>query len=129
MTRKHIQRGWYERSNGEKVFLRSKWEINFAAYLDWLVGLGEIKGWRYEPTEFEFHAVKRGTRYYKPDFQVINHDGSVVWYEVKGRWTQKAKTQVNRFRKYYPDEKLIIVDADAYKAIARSCGNLVTGWR
>ena len=63
--------------------------------------------------------MKRGTRFYKPDFRVVNRDESVEWYEAKGRWTQKAKTQVNRFRKYYPEHKLIVIDADAYKAVTK----------
>jgi hypothetical protein len=101
--------------------------LNWCAYLDWLVQLGEIKGWEYEPQEFYF-PVKRGTRFYKPDFRVTNLDGTHTWNEVKGRWTQKAKTQVNRFKKYYPEEKLIVIDAEAYKAVAEKKA-LIPNWR
>ena len=127
MTYKHVNRSWYERDNKVKVFVRSGWERNWAAYLDWLLSLGEIASWEYEPQEFEFTAVKRGTRFYKPDFRVVNPDGEVEWHEVKGRWTQKARTQVKRFRKYYPEHKLIVIDKEAYRAVAKKKG-LIPGW-
>ena len=127
MSYKGVKAGWYSRDDGRKVWARSGWERHWMAYLDWLVGLGEISSWEYEPQEFEY-PVKRGTRFYKPDFRVVNRDGSVEWQEVKGRWTAKAKTQVNRFRKYYPEEKLVIIDAGAYRAVAKKKA-LIPNWK
>ena len=127
MAYKNVRRGWYVKEDGEKIYLRSGWERNWAAYLDWLVEKGEIKSWEYEPEEFEFTGIKRGTRFYKPDFRIINNDGSVEYHEVKGRWTQKAQTQVNRFRKYYPEHRLIVIDKEAYDAVAKK-GNLIPKW-
>ena len=127
MTYRNIRRGWYER-DGEKIcYCKSGWERSYCAYLDWLVSLGEIVSWEYEPVEFEYHEVKRGTRYYIPDFRVMNQDGTHEWHEVKGRWTQKARTQVSRFRKYYPEEKLVVIDRDAYNAI-KAKSNLIPNW-
>jgi len=127
LTYQHVKAGWYTRDEGTEIYVRSGWERNWCCYLDWLVSLGEIVQWEYEPQEFEF-PVRRGTRFYKPDFRLTNLDGAVVWHEVKGRWTQKARTQVNRFRKYYPEENLIVIDAEAYKAVARR-KSLIPGWR
>lgn len=125
MPYKHVQAGWYV-SGDIRIWMRSGWERNYAAYLDWLMSLGEIIGWNYEAVEFEF-PVSRGTCFYKPDFKVINNDGSVEYHEVKGHWTGKAKTQVRRFRKYYPEAKLVIVGKEAYKAIAEKSA-LIPGW-
>ena len=126
MSYQHIRRGWYYTAGDTRIWMRSKWERNYAAYLDWLVSLGEIKTWEYEPDEFEF-PVNRGTRFYKPDFKVINNDGSVEYHEVKGHWTKKARTQVKRFRKYYPELKLVIIDREAYRGIAEKRA-LIPGW-
>ena len=125
MTYKHVHAGWYV-SGETKMWVRSGWERNYCAYLDWLKDLGEIQDWAYEPDEFEF-PVKRGTRFYKPDFKVTNSDGSVEFHEVKGHWTGKAKTQVKRFGKYYPELKLVIIGKEAYKAIAEKSA-LIPGW-
>ena len=126
MTYRHIQAGWYTGENG-RVWMRSKMERNYAHYLDWLKQLGEIRDWAYEPDEFEF-PVKRGTRFYKPDFKIINdRDGTIEHHEVKGHWTGKAKTQVKRFRKYYPELKLVIIGKEAYKGIAEKSA-LIPGW-
>ena len=128
MSYRGVRPGWYIRDDGEKIYLRSGWERNWAAYLDWLVELGEILAWEYEPKEFEFVEIKRGTRFYKPDFRVVNSNGEVEYHEVKGRWTAKAKTQVRRFRKYYPEEKLVIIDSEAYRAVAKKSG-LIPNWK
>ncbi len=50
------------------TYFRSRWERNWARYLNFLVQHGEITGWEYEPKTFWFHKIKRGTRSYKPDF-------------------------------------------------------------
>ena len=125
MAYQHIQAGWYINGN-TRIYMRSKWERNYAFYLEWLKGLGEIRGWEYEPDEFEF-PIERGTRFYKPDFRITNKDGSVEFHEVKGHWTQKARTQVKRFRKYYPELKLVIIGKEAYRGIAEKSA-LIPGW-
>ena len=126
MPFQHVKAGYYISENG-RTWMRSRWERNYATYLDWLISLGEIQDWEYEPDEFEF-PVKRGTRFYKPDFRITNNDNSVEYHEVKGYWTAKAKTQVSRFRKYYPELKLIVIDKEAYKAIAEKSA-LIPGWK
>lgn len=126
MTYKHIQAGWY--IDGDiRIWVRSKWERNYCHYLEWLKQLGEIQDWAYEPDEFEF-PIKRGTRFYKPDFRITNNDdNSIEYHEVKGHWTGKAKTQVKRFRKYYPELKLVIIGKEVYKGIAEKSA-LIPGW-
>jgi hypothetical protein len=57
--------------------------------------------WKYEPKEFEFTTIKRGTRFYKPDFYLPKTDR---WVEIKGYLSSGDKTKLRRFKKYYPDE-------------------------
>jgi len=89
-----------------KQFFRSKMEANVARYYKYI---GEL--YIYEYKEFEFKEIKRGSRFYKPDFflAAVNR-----WVEVKG-WLRKSdKTKLKRFKKYYPEEfarlKFIILD-------------------
>jgi len=51
-------------------FFRSKWEANYARYLEWMKNRGEITDWDYECDTFEFGRIKRGGRFYTPDFKV-----------------------------------------------------------
>ena len=68
----NIERGDYQ--VGDKViYFRSKWEANYALYLEWLKKEGQIKDWQYEPNYFEF-PIKHGTTRYLPDFKVINYN-------------------------------------------------------
>ena len=110
------------------IFVRSAWEANYARYLQWLKENDAIADWEYEPKVFEFTAIKRGTRSYTPDSKVTNLDGSVEWHEVKGWMDAKSKTRIKRFRKYFPEEKLVIIDEDFYRAIRNQCKYLVPNW-
>jgi hypothetical protein len=96
-----------KRKDLDSIYLRCGWEANYARVLNL-----QEKMWEYEPRTFEF-PLKRGTRYYTPDFYLINDD---QWHEVKGWWNSKSKTQLRRFKKYYPDEfaKLYIVTSDVW---------------
>ena len=55
-----------------------------ARYLNWLISRGELVSWEYEPDTFEFVKIKRGSRFYTPDFKLKEMDGSTVYWEVKG---------------------------------------------
>lgn len=121
----HAKRGRREDLNN--IFLRSAWEANYARYLNWLIGKGEIKAWQYECQTFVFHGVTRGVISYTPDFKVINNDDSHEWHEVKGWMKSTDRTKIKRMEKYYPDEKLVLIDSKAYKAIAK-WKNMIPGW-
>lgn len=109
------------------IYVRSSYEANYCRFLKWLVSNGVIKSWEYEPDEFEF-PIKRGTRFYKPDFKITNNDGSIEYHEVKGWMDPKSKTQLKRMAKYYTDVKIVVIDADAYRAIARDVKGFLAGW-
>jgi len=83
-------------------------EANIARYFN----LRECK-WKYEPVEYFFNKIKRGQRYYKPDF-VLYYLDTYFLIEVKGFFRRNDKTKLRRFKKYYPEEfvrlKFIIPD-------------------
>ena len=101
----HIAKGGYREDL--KQYFRSKTEANIARYYRY------IREWYiYEYKEFEFKTIKRGQRYYKPDFYLPASDS---WIEVKGGYLRPGdKTKLRRFKKYYPEEfirlKFIIPD-------------------
>ena len=110
------------------IYVRSSWEANIARYLNLLKQQKKIKRWYYESKRFYFNNIKRGTRSYLPDFCVIYPDGRQEWIEVKGFWTQKAKTAVKRFRKYYSEETLVIIDKDRYREIEKEFSVQIPKW-
>lgn len=109
------------------LFVRSRWEANYARYLNWLISMGEIKSWEYEPDEFVF-PVKRGNIRYLPDFKIINNDGSIEYHEVKGYMDNDSRVKLKRMEKYYPDIKLILIDKDVYKSIEKTMSRIIVNW-
>ncbi len=91
-----------------KHFFRSGMEANIARYYN----VVKVK-WLYESKEFEFKTIKRGNRYYKPDFY-LPKDG--IWVEVKGWFRRSDKIKLRRFKRYYPEEftKLWFIIPDKY---------------
>lgn len=110
------------------IFVRSSWEANYARYLEWLRGQGIIACWEYEPKTFTFGRVKRGNREYTPDFRVEYPDGRVEWHEVKGFLSDSGRVKLERFRRDYPDETLVIIDEDAYRGLVETVAPLISGW-
>lgn len=124
-TAKHGTGG--RRSDLDGRYFRSTWEANYARWLSFLLANRQIKSWTYEPKTFEF-PVKRGNRSYKPDFLVTENDGSRVWHEVKGWMDDGSRVKLERFARYFPAERLIVVDAAMYRGIAAQARQLVPNW-
>lgn len=119
--------GWREVA-GRRVFFRSRWEANYARYLQWLKDRGEIREWEHEPETFWFEGIKRGNVSYLPDFRVTEMSSAIVYHEVKGWMDDGSKTKIKRMAKYHPKVRLIVVDSKAYRAIAKQARSLVPGW-
>lgn len=119
--------GWREIGETRKYY-RSRWEANYARYLQWLKDKGEIADWRHEPETFWFDGIKRGVRSYLPDFRVFENDGTSKLHEVKGWMDARSKTTLKRMAKYHPTETVILVRERDYNAIARQLGRLIEGW-
>lgn len=113
---------------GVRKYYRSKWEANYARYLEWLKKGGHIKDWAHEPQVFWFDGIKRGCVSYLPDFRVVESNGAESFHEVKGWMDDRSKTKIQRMAKYHPSVTLIVVDSKAYAEIKRKVSSLVPGW-
>lgn len=123
--------GWRE-IGGQKKYYRSRWEANYARYLEYLRVGGEVVSWAHEPTTFWFEGIKRGVTSYLPDFHVVypGSEGGVreEYHEVKGWMDNKSATKIKRMAKYHPTVKLVVVDRKVYNALEREFGNILEGW-
>lgn len=126
--RTHTRARGGRRADLDNRYFRSAWEANYARWLNYRVDHSDgVEWWTYEPRTFRF-PVKRGTMSYTPDFLVTFRDGHVEWHEVKGWLTPQGATALKRFAKYYPAERLVLVDGPAYKAIAQTARGLLEVW-
>lgn len=114
----------YETSKGP-VYFKSKWEAQYAQYLDWLIKAKEIKDWQYEPETFFFDGIKMGTNCYKPDFKVFNNDETVTYHEVKGYMDPKSKTKLKRMKKYHPSVTVVLIERKQLDEIKRNLKGLI----
>lgn len=112
---------------GKTNFYRSSWEVNIAAYYEFLKNKKEIKEWEYEPTVFWFEKIKRGVRSYKPDFRITKNDDTQYYVEVKGWMDDKSKTKLKRMKIYYPEIKLELLCKDRYKEISKY-SSIIPDW-
>lgn len=119
--------GWRE-IGGYKKYYRSRWEANYARYLEWMRLQGLIAGWLHEPKTFWFEGIKRGAVSYLPDFCVKDNQGNETYHEVKGWMDNRSKTKIRRMAKYHPKVTLIVVDSKAYKYLERNFQSIVPEW-
>lgn len=121
------KQGW--REVGERrIFFRSRWEANYGRYLELLKEKGDIKNWEHEPKTFWFPEIKRGTVTYLPDFKITKNDGSHYWVEVKGFMDARSKTKIRRFKKYFPEEKLVVIDKKWYYKNNKTLRLVIDEW-
>jgi hypothetical protein len=119
--------GWRE-IGGVRKFYRSRWEANYARYLEWLKNTGHIASWSHEPKTFWFEGVKRGTVSYLPDFWVIENSGRDAFHEVKGWMDDRSTTKLKRMAKYYPNVSIVLIREKDYNEIKRKVSALIPGW-
>lgn len=113
---------------GKRHFYRSRWEANYARYLEWRKSRGEILEWEHEPETFWFEGIKRGVVSYLPDFRVTLSDGSVEFHEVKGWMDDRSRTTIRRMAKYHPGVVLKVIEAKEYKGLEATVGWVIRGW-
>jgi hypothetical protein len=83
--------------------------------LDAMKERGEIRDWVYEEDEFFFEKIRRGVRFYKPDFRLDYFGGEPsVYFEVKGFMDKKSATALDRMRRYYPETTVLVVGKEQY---------------
>ncbi len=118
------KRGTYN-INGKDIFFRSKWEANYALYLDFLIKVNQVKSWCYEPRIFYFESIRRGSRSYTPDFKVELPEGGYEWHEVKGYMNPQSKTKLKRMSLYYPKEKIVLIERIKYSDILKKLTGVI----
>jgi len=121
------KQGWRE-IGGRRNYYRSRWEANYARYLERLKSDGLIINWEFEPDTFWFENIKRGVRSYLPDFKITCVDNSVVYHEVKGWMDKRSATKLKRMAKYYPEVEIVLIQAKQYNEIKTKMGRLLEGW-
>lgn len=132
--------GWRE-IGGYKKYYRSRWEANYARWLERERLEGRIHSWAHEPKTFWFEGVKRGVNNYLPDFQVVYQRKEIdkesgeekliieeEYHEVKGWMDSKSATKIKRMTKYHPTVKLIVIDRKIYTKLEKECATVIEGW-
>jgi len=117
-----------KRADLDGLYVRSTWEANIARVLVMLQERGLIEKWEYEPDEFEFETIKRGTRFYKPDFKVWFPGQEPVYWEVKGYMDRVSKTKLSRMARYYPDVEIVVIDREQYTSLERIFKHFIPEW-
>lgn len=119
--------GWRE-IGGKRKYFRSRWEANYARYLEFLKVHGEIKEWDHECETFWFDGIKRGCMSYLPDFKVTLPNEKVEFHEVKGWMDDRSKTKINRMRIYHPGVILRIISQKWFSSNNRKLKGLIQDW-
>jgi len=118
--------GWRD-IGGVRKYYRSKWEANYARFLESQKNNGDIKNWSHESHTFWFYNIKRGVRSYLPDFEVELNDGTNEYREVKGYYTRRTITIFRRMKKYYPNTTVKIIDGEWFKN-NKNLKFFISGW-
>ena len=121
----------YRTIGGLKEFYRSKWEANYARYLQELKKAGIILSWEHEPDNFIMFTKEGKPTSYIPDFTVIRLvDGKKYYnyHEVKGWVDDRSKYKIDEFKKRYGDCFLNVIYANEYKKIEKEVASKIEEW-
>lgn len=127
MIHKKSTAGWAEIGETRKYY-RSLWERNYARWLQYQLDMKVIANWQHEPETFWFPEIKRGVRSYLPDFRIVRPDGSIYFAEVKGFMDSKSLTKLKRFKRYYPQIEIFLIDAEWFKANTQKLRLIIKDW-
>lgn len=82
----------------------SKWEASYAAHLAFLVQLGQVASFAYEPDTL----VCAGGTKYTPDFRVAFPGGREEYHEVKGFFRPKDRVRVREALAVSPFDVVLV---------------------
>lgn len=119
--------GWRE-IGGQRKYFRSKWEANYARYLEFLKAQGQILNWEHEAEVFWFDGIKRGCVSYLPDFRITEINKTLTYHEVKGWMDERSKTKLKRMKIYHPNIVLKVIDAKWFKENNKTLTSIIYGW-
>jgi hypothetical protein len=100
---------------GEKSATKTKpakrgmngWETKYAKILEQQRRAGVIAWWRFESMRFK---LANGA-WFKPDFAVVQNDGKLELYEVKGYWREAAKLRIKVAADQFPFTFVVVKKA------------------
>jgi hypothetical protein len=117
-----------KRQDLENRYFRSRWEANYARYLNFMIKQGQVLRWEYEIQTFYFTGIKRGTVSYTPDFKVYYPNGTDEFVEIKGYMDPRSKTKLNRMKRFYPKVKVVLFETKDYAALNRTFKKIIPFW-
>jgi hypothetical protein len=65
---------------------------------------------------------------YLPDFKVTDLNETYYWVEVKGFMDAKSRTKIKRFKKYFPQETLLVVSKNWFKTNSKKLKGIIKEW-
>lgn len=94
----HGKGRWHTTWRGDKAWLRSTWELEYAKYLDRNKTNYQVEN-RAFGIDYVYQGVKKqGT--YRPDFYLEDLD---IYIEVKGWWRDDAEAKFQAFKQQHPE--------------------------
>jgi hypothetical protein len=120
-------KGGWRNIGGIEKYYRSAWEANYARLLEYLKQKGEITNWEHEPDIFIFEPGQTKGATYTPDFKVT-HNGLHEYHEVKGWMDERSINKINAFKKFYSNEKLVLIDANVYRRLSKTYKIFIPLW-
>jgi hypothetical protein len=106
-------------------YFKSRFERNYAR----LLTFNGVR-WQYEPKTFYFESVKSGVnRAFKPDFFLPDEGPRGTWHELKGYLDKNSAIKIRRFRRWYPEDTLVVIPYDFFQDCERQglC-RLIPSW-
>jgi hypothetical protein len=101
-------------------YFRSSWEPNIARVFNW-----EGIPFEYEHKRFILVRSDKLKATYCLDFHIT---GTNIWYEVKGYMDKLSAEKIQLFKEQYPDEILIVIGLEKYRALKETYKYLISNW-
>ena len=118
-----------QRKDLGETFFRSRWEANYARYLNHLKDQGDIYEWEFEPHTFKFPDQTERPYSYTPDFRIYKTKHSKPEYhEIKGWMDELSKKKLALMNKHYLDVSLIVIGEPEYMALENEMGEQLLNW-
>lgn len=119
--------GW-RTIGGVKKYYRSRWEANYARYLEMMRLSEVISSWEHEPQRFLFENAKRGCMSYLPDFKVIKPNGTIEFHEVKGWMDDRSMAILRNMQICYPEIKIVLISSKEYLQLNKDYKDKIKDW-
>jgi len=88
---------------GKKCYFRSRLEYRWALYLEFLRRHEGLRDWQYEPRCFVFSGEIKAPVQYRPDFSIVEPNGTEVYQECKGFHDGDTNSKLRKMAKHYPN--------------------------